>query len=118
MRVLMVALVACLPSLIGCGPPAVGPLGTAVGDACTTGNQCQTLCYLGSHFPGGLCSRRCNADSDCPAGTTCISDDNSAICAIKCSLDADCYGYGRGYACVSTTHVGSGGDTASVCRAP
>jgi hypothetical protein len=79
----------------------------AVGDACTSSNECGSGLYCEDAFTGGYCTGSCvDVDSDCPTGSTCFDVGGGAqICFKDCNSDADC---GRsGYVCDVVDGIGS-----------
>lgn len=69
---------------------------------------------MDTDFGAGMCTHRCTADHDCPAGSVCVTNDNG-ICAAGCAATADCNVYMRGFVCKPEPHVG-GGSPVNVCR--
>lgn len=113
---LILALAVSVFFFVGCGP-SVGAHSAVVGGACTGAGDCDKLCQQTSHFPGGMCTRACVSDADCPKGAVCIDEDAAMICAVACQTAADCVDFGRGYTCDDVDHVGVVGKV-NVCRAP
>lgn len=67
----------------------------AIGDPCTSDGACQAgLCFTAAReaYPGGYCTKGCQADTDCGAGAVC----SVSACAKACTLDSDCR---QGYGC-------------------
>lgn len=85
---------------------------------CTANAQCGTgLCQTGGGYPGGLCTRACSANGDCPSGWSCISN-SSGICLRNCTTTADCASLSAGYVCGEQSLEGSSGGRARVCAGP
>lgn len=99
----------------GCGS-AVGSGGHIVGAPCTEAAMCESICVMDKHYPGGMCSRRCSSDVDCPAGAVCV-DDAGGICSVSCGVNGDCANFGRGFVCDARDRKGAAGG-ALVCRVP
>ena len=60
-----------------------------IGELCKDDSECEFECYVAS-FPGAartICTKPCDNDADCPAGTNCHLQLN---CARDCKTDADC----------------------------
>lgn len=102
--------------LSACGS-SVGAGSALVGRTCTANQDCEQTCLSNdSHYPGGMCTVRCNTQQDCPAGTACV-DEKEKICSVTCVNNADCAAFGRGFVCDARSRVGSAG-SALVCRVP
>lgn len=73
-----------------------------VGNACDQDSDCSQYCAKGKEFPNGFCTlRNCRANTDCPEGTVCITEDNG-VCVFPCGVPLDCTSdfLGRGgYTC-------------------
>lgn len=73
----------------GCRPD--DDVSRELGAACTTNTDCDQLCLAGMSWPGGLCSRVCEADDDCPDGAVCAEDESRGlVCVYACLDDGDC----------------------------
>ena len=116
MAMLLLGALTCL----GCGwSPSVGKTGSDVGGACGSDISCDETCVTGSpFFPGGVCTWRCNADTDCPIKSICsrIVLANSGgyhVCVNTCQSANDCR---TGYQCADVPKADGG--TAAVCWVP
>lgn len=87
-RVSLIVLACALVSACGSG---VGNEGALVGGACENDADCHTRCEQGGDFPGGLCTRQCSSNNDCPGGTVC-ADVQGGVCLMECMSDAECRG--------------------------
>lgn len=79
-----------------------GRLGSACADGaavCFSGLQCST------NFPGGICTRACQSDTDCSGAACVLYGSLGLICLPTCTSDQLCR---SSYSCAST-------GTASVC---
>jgi hypothetical protein len=96
----------------GDSDPDVGPQGLKVGGPCTGSSSCDSasMCLMEGDFPGGMCVVACDQQSDCPAGSRCISNE-SGICMPSCGGDDDCR---SGYACRERSDE-EGGGKSMVC---
>ncbi|MEW5739369.1 MAG: hypothetical protein AB1938_10610 [Myxococcota bacterium] len=84
---LLLASLACLCVLAGCGP--------TIGDACATDKDCGAgVCLIKDYAPSGACSLACVVGgAPCPAGTLCVKDAimaNQPGCMKACKRQADC----------------------------
>jgi hypothetical protein len=62
----------------------------AMGARCAAAADCVYRCLpAGTQFPGGLCTRDCLADRDCPADALCVPIEGS-VCLYSCRDDGDC----------------------------
>jgi len=62
----------------------------SLGARCTMASDCSSRCLPpGPQFPGGMCTRDCLVDTDCPSDTLCI-DLSGGVCLYSCRDDADC----------------------------
>lgn len=70
----------------------------AVGDKCTTSNDCPTGTVCDTDSPGGYCLvYSCDADEECPEDATCVFYTQSiSYCLKKCDKNSDCR---SGYTC-------------------
>ena len=70
--------------LIGCE--------AAVGDKCSTSNDCPTGTVCDTDSPGGYCLvDNCEGDEDCPEEAACIKfTDSQSYCLLKCNNNSDC----------------------------
>ncbi len=94
-----VALVFTL-ALAGCGETVITPGAppNAFGNAC---GECDGLnCIEDDRFPGGYCSRGCDAGT-CPEGATCVEDYGPPLCFRACDGPMECPR--AGYECVRGT---------------
>jgi hypothetical protein len=99
-------LVLALGSLaVGCGQ-SVGRQGDVVGGPCTATGGCASgsTCETASMYPGGMCSIVCDAQSDCPNGTTCVTE-GGGRCLLACNSASDCR---DGYNCAQKSVPGGG----------
>jgi hypothetical protein len=70
-----------------------------LGARCDAKEECAERCLPpGAEFPGGLCTRSCLADADCPAGAAC-ADEEGGVCLFVCVVDGDCAFLGGGWRC-------------------
>ena len=102
-------------------PPVCGTGGHSreVGGACQNDRDCVEECSDNPNFGDGMCTRKCDSDRDCPAGSVCVVDDilrNDGICAMECDRERDCDSFGRAYTCDDYPKL-NGGST-EVCRLP
>lgn len=81
----------------------------AVGDKCTTSNDCPLGTVCDTDSPGGYClASGCESDEECPEDSVCVFfTDAISYCLLKCKKSKDCR---SGYACRSDIP-----DTASFC---
>lgn len=96
-----------------CGS-AVGAKGKDVGLACKADSDCTSKCTHDADFGGGMCTKVCARDSECPSGALCVNKDGG-ICAVSCQLDSDCSGFGAAWNC-RQEDAPQGGTKKLVCR--
>ena len=76
--------------------------GCGAGDVeagCSVDADCAVRCERDhKEFPGGLCTRSCANNDDCPGGTFCI-DKREGLCVTECSSHDECADFGAGYIC-------------------
>lgn len=105
---------AALLALSACGGGA-GAGSHDVGGQCQTDRDCNSRCVTDQDFGGGMCTRSCRSDNDCPSGAGCILK-AGIICAVTCKTDQDCNSFGRGWVCKPEDRISGG--TVTVCRLP
>ncbi len=81
----------CMPHDGGNGSSPIGGACAANGD-CADGGYCYSEAAYG--YTGGVCSKGCGSDNDCPANVSCL--DNR--CRSDCQYSDDCR---QGYVCLS-----------------
>jgi hypothetical protein len=59
-------------------PPGGGGAG-GVGDACQSGDECQTGLCVGDGAGAGFCTAQCSSDADCGEGWACFSTDDPSL---------------------------------------
>ncbi len=97
----------CAP---GCGTEAEPQMG----DHCSVDGDCPDTCQTGGGFPDGICTKHCEATTDCPDGWKCISK-SSGICMRGCTGTEECAGtFGESWVCDDEALQGESGD-ATVC---
>ena len=70
-----------------------------IGSGCTSARDCETSVCLDEGNPRGMCSERCQLNTDCPAGTHCeLYAEDTGICLPNCEEDDDCR---AGYVCAN-----------------
>ncbi len=75
-----------------------------LGARCTVASDCTDRCLTpGAQFPGGMCSRDCLEDAECPSDALCANV-ASGVCLYGCRDDGDC------------TFLGSVGGVKWTCR--
>ena len=64
----------------------------AVGDKCTTSNDCPAGTVCDTDSPGGYCLvANCDGDEDCPDEAVCVNfTDSLRYCLLKCKKNSDC----------------------------
>jgi hypothetical protein len=66
------------------------PVDATLGARCTGAADCTDRCLpAGADFPGGMCSRDCATDSECPSESVCVST-ATGVCLYSCRDDGDC----------------------------
>ena len=91
-----------------------------VGARCTSANDCTDRCLPpGPDFPGGMCSRDCNADRECPTDTLCAPVE-TGVCLYSCRDDGDCGFLGSvgGIAWECRGVLSAEGDEIRICLGP
>jgi len=84
-------LTALLLALAGCTP--------LVHADCSDDGDCPESCFSENReLPGGLCSKSCDHNDECPSGTFCI-DKLGGICLVACSSMQECDDFHHGYIC-------------------
>jgi hypothetical protein len=89
MKLCVVVLVAWAAgsALGGCSSDRVD---ATLGARCTGAADCTDRCLpAGADFPGGMCSRDCMSDSECPSEARCAST-STGVCLYSCRDDGDC----------------------------
>jgi hypothetical protein len=104
---------AAMLALSACGGAGSGS--KDVGGQCQTDRDCNSRCVTDSDFGGGMCTRSCRSDNDCPNSAGCIIK-GGLICAVTCKSDTDCNSFGRGWVCKPEDRISGG--TVTVCRLP
>jgi hypothetical protein len=63
-----------------------------LGARCDTDSDCNGRCLPDPRWPGGMCSRDCIADNECPVTTSvCVHTPvDGQACAFACLDDRDC----------------------------
>ncbi len=93
--ILLFSLALCAALATGCSDEPE----PAIGDHCTANADCPDKCQSGGGFPDGICTKACDADSDCPSGWHCISK-SSGICMLACADTGECTPkFGDGWVC-------------------
>lgn len=106
--------VGALVAAVACGS-SEDPASTNLGARCSAASQCGSgTCITSGDFPGGLCTKRCSAQADCPDGWACATD-SSGICLQKCSAPSDCASYGAEWSCREESLQGSSAGKAMLC---
>ena len=85
----------------------VGCQGNTVGLACSADSDCDKgqSCYTNG-FPGGMCTKGCGNDIECPNGTFCAileSDISIQVCAVACTSTDETGCRGGQYTCKAVT---------------
>ena len=120
----MRALLAALPALVlllavaasGCGVDS--EVSRELGARCDGLDDCSDRCLTGEGFPGGLCSRSCDRDDDCPTGASCV-ELQGGVCLYACRDDVGCEFLGDGWACqLEPERGGQEGSEVLVCLGP
>jgi hypothetical protein len=89
MKLCAVALAVALASglALGCSSDRVD---ATLGARCTQAGDCSDRCLpAGADFPGGMCSRDCMSDDECPSEAVCATV-ATGVCLYSCRDDADC----------------------------
>jgi hypothetical protein len=89
MKLCMVAVAFALAAglLGGCSSDRVD---ATLGARCTRAADCADRCLAaGADFPGGMCSRDCMSDDECPSESVCASP-GTGVCLYSCRDDGDC----------------------------
>lgn len=115
MRTILLTLALASLALAGCGGASANAHSKDVGGECKTDQDCSHRCTTEDVFGGGMCTRTCASDQDCPGGAVCVTKDGG-ICAVSCSGPNDCSDFGRGWTCAPMSRK-SGGDV-NICRLP
>lgn len=70
----------------------------AVGDKCSTSNDCPNGTTCDTDSPSGYClATGCESDEECPENSTCVEfAQNITYCLLKCKNSSDCR---SGYTC-------------------
>jgi len=72
-----------------------------LGARCSAAADCDDRCLAGDPWPGGLCTRNCVSDRECPSDSICDPDEDA--CLYSCLDDRDCTFLGdvagRGWVC-------------------
>jgi len=89
-----------------------------LGARCTQNADCTQKCLTDDEgWPGGMCTKLCDSDADCPSDAACIVDEGG-VCAFACSQDSDCAFLMGGYTCMPIDHhQPDTGQTVMVCHA-
>ena len=95
---------------LACSDPA-----GEVGDHCQQTSECADgKCQTGGGFPGGICTRQCESNAECPSGWSCISK-SSGICVMNCSKSDECASrFGASWLCDDEALQQGSGDV-TVC---
>ena len=95
-----------------------GTAASLLGEGCTSDSDCASglgCLVTGQGFPGGLCSRACNAAA-CPSASVCTDVRNTqagvSACMHGCKTDDDCR---QGYACCTAFQGGGACLPAAFC---
>jgi hypothetical protein len=103
-----------------CAACANDKVDAELGARCTSAGDCTDRCLPpGPDFPGGMCSRDCNADSECPSDTICAPIE-SGVCLYSCRDDGDCHFLGSvgGIEWTCRTASSGTGSGVKVCLGP
>ena len=89
-----------------------------IGARCDDQDECDFRCLTGPRFPGGMCSRGCDTEGDCPDGTSCASAAGGS-CLYSCREDRDCDFLGEAWSCKLERERGGEPDSmVTVCVGP
>lgn len=89
-----------------------------IGARCDDQDECDNRCLTGPRFPGGMCSRGCDTEADCPGGASCVAPAGGS-CLYSCRDDQDCDFLGNGWACQLERERGGEPDSmVTVCVGP
>jgi hypothetical protein len=105
--------------LILLGACTAEKIDASMGARCVGAADCVYRCLpAGAQFPGGLCTRDCLVDADCPSDALCVPIEGQ-VCLYSCRDDGDCDFLGevngQRWTC-QDENTGSG--TAKVCLGP
>lgn len=92
--------------VLGCGGHDTGEIDNVIGAPCTSDRDCDSRCYIGGDFPGGICSQSCQTDNDCPSDTFCMAK-AGGVCLFACPA-FDCSRLGQGWGCHDEDRMGGG----------
>lgn len=107
------AVVAILAVLAACSVSS--DVSREIGARCDDQDECDDRCLTGGRFPGGMCSRGCDDDADCPDGTACVVAAGGS-CLYACGGDPGCNFLGQGWSCLPERERGGEPDaTVMVC---
>jgi hypothetical protein len=110
------ALVVLLAALGSCGVDS--PVSRQLGARCDSLDDCDDRCLSGFGFPGGLCSKSCDRDADCPTGASCV-ELQGGVCLFACRDDLGCEFLGAGWSCqLEPERGGRPGAEVLVCLGP
>lgn len=75
----------------------------ALGDGCSSSDQCGGGLYCETSLPAGYCTTDCSGDADCPDGGLCFSlvgatGEEYTVCLESCASPSDCR-TSEGYTC-------------------
>lgn len=98
--------------LAGCGGPDAHDV---VNRGCSADADCPAGRCM-EDYPGGLCTKTCGNQGECPAGTACVESDGSGgVCLFRCESAEQCrQEVGDGYECDCKSDVTTGEDV-DVC---
>ena len=86
-----------------------------IGARCDDQDECDSRCLNGPRFPGGMCSRSCDAEEDCPDGAACVVAAGGS-CLYSCRDDQGCEFLGEGWGCQLELERGGEADSmVTVC---
>jgi hypothetical protein len=69
-----------------------------IGARCDDQDECDERCLTGQRFPGGMCSLGCDAEEDCPSGSSCVNVAGGS-CLYSCREDPGCEFLGEQWTC-------------------
>lgn len=96
--------------VLGCGDD-VGDAHDIVQKGCSANSDCEGgRCIEG--LPGGLCTRNCTSQDECPDGTVCTDTEaTGGVCLFTCTNSDQCReDVGTGYVCDTESNLTTGED--------
>lgn len=107
------AVLALLAALAACSVSS--DVSREIGARCDDQDECDDRCLTGPRYPGGMCSRSCDDDADCPDGSSCVGL-GAGSCLYSCTGDPGCEFLGEGWTCQLETERGGEPDAmVAVC---